>query len=417
MTARVLWLHMIKESKPHRVCHVINNLRTGGAQTMLTKLLSQLDASRWENHVIALIENQTPLADQIQERGIPVVSAGLPHGLPTVRGALRLVRTIRQINPDVVQTWLFHSDLLGGLAAKWVSRSLPVAWNIRRAALVKGVDRRTTFLTAAICARLSHRLPNRVIVNSHDGCTQHTANGYCEERMCVIPNGFDKNRFVESLTEKERIRRELQLSEKSLLVGLVGRYHAQKDHCGFLDAARLILSELPDTHFLLCGNDITQDNAELWRNVKATDASSHFHLLGCRQDMPSIQASLDLATLSSVDEGFPNAIGEAMACGVPCVVTDVGGSGELVGGTGQVIPPRDPSAFAHACLSILRMSAPDRQRLGQQARRRIVDHFSLDIVAQHYTDLWDQMIAESSAGCRPSECQRVTPPHQVRRVA
>jgi glycosyltransferase involved in cell wall biosynthesis len=398
-----------------RVCHVINDLRTGGAQTMLVKLLSQLDGNCWENHVITLIENQTPLANQIRELGIPVVSAGLSHGLPTVRGMLRLVRAIRRIDPDIVQTWLFHSDLLGGLAAKWVNRRLPVAWNIRRAALVRGVDRRSTLLTAALCARLSHRLPNRVIVNSQDGCTRHVANGYCKERMCVIPNGFDTERFEPSPSKRKRIRQELGLSEESLLIGLVGRYHAQKDHRSFLQAARLILEEQPETHFLLCGTDITPDNAELWRGIQATDANDHFHLLGCRQDMPMVQASLDLATLSSVDEGFPNVIGEAMACGVPCVVTDVGGSAELVGQTGNIVPPRDPRAFAQACLDILKMSRNEREELGRQARSRIVEEFSLNVIARHYGDSWSRMIADSPVDRRPSRSRPVATDSAVSR--
>jgi glycosyltransferase involved in cell wall biosynthesis len=373
------------------VCHVINNLQVGGAETMLYKLLSRLDPAAFDCHVVSLIE-RGPISKKIEALGIPVVTCGMRRGLPGPISFARLCGHLRRIEPDVVQTWIFHSDLLGGLASKLILPRTPVVWNVRQSTLEAGVDKQTTIWAAKLCAHLSAKLPARVIVNSQASRTVNQAFGYAADRLIVIPNGFDTILFRASNTARLAVRAELGLAPETPLVGIIGRYHPHKDHPTFLRAARRIAAARPDTHFLLCGPGLDGSNRQLKQLIADCHvASANVHLLGSRDDMPSVQSSLDVAVSSSLTEGFPNAIGEAMACGVPCVVTDTGGSPELVGNTGRIVPRQNPEALAAACLELLTIPDAQRRQLGARARHAVEQHFSLQRVAQQYAELWQHV--------------------------
>ena len=170
----------------------------------------------------------------------------------------------------------------------------------------------------------------------------------------MIPNCFDTDVFSPSEEARQTILQELGLSSSSTLIGLIGRYHPMKDHYNFIRAADHLSKSHSDVHFLLVGNKVDVDNKELTDFIKSRNLTSKFHLLGERKDINRLTASLDIASSSSYfGEGFPNVIGEAMACGVPCVVTDVGDSGWIIADTGLVIPPRDPEAMASAWRELL----------------------------------------------------------------
>ncbi len=389
---------------PLRVCHVINDLQVGGAQVMLYKLLSRLDRVRFDSRVVSLTESG-PLAEPLRQMGIPVEVCRIRRGLPTPAGLLRLHRQLADPRPDVIQTWLFHSDLLGGVASKWTRLQVPVVWNIRMSSLCSTIDKRSTRWTVKLCALLSRHLPARIIVNSQAGRSMNQKIGYAPDKLEVIPNGFDTDCYRPSAEARRMIRSELGIAGDADLIGLVGRYHPHKDHGTFLAAAGQMLTSRPGTHFLLCGDGIDGSNGELREQILRAGPLANFHLLGRRDDLPTIQASLDIAVSSSVTEGFPNVIGEAMSCGVPCVVTDAGGSSEVVGDTGRIVPCGDAQALADACLEILELPIERRQRLGELARQRVVDQFSLERVTELYAELW-QRVAGVARDAAPRAARR-----------
>lgn len=387
-----------------RICHVITDLQVGGAQVMLYKLLSRLDRTQFDSRVISLTESG-PMEKPLREIGVPVAASHLSRGLPSPAALFRLRRQLASPRPDVIQTWLFHSDLLGGALSKWTRLQVPVVWNIRMSSLSSTIDKRSTRWTVKLCALLSRQLPARIIVNSQAGRAVNQTIGYAPEKLEVIPNGFDTEAFRPSAEARRTIRRELGLADETDLIGLVGRYHPHKDHGTFLTAAGYVLKSRPNTHFLLCGDGIEGSNEELRERIQRVGPRSHFHLLGRRDDLPTIQASLDIAVSSSVTEGFPNVIGEAMSCGVPCVVTDAGGSSEVVGDTGRVVPCGDARALADACLEILELPSERRRRLGDLARQRVGEQFSLYRITELYADLWHR-VAGVARGISPRDARR-----------
>lgn len=369
-----------------KLMHLITGLTAGGAQTMLQRLLSRMDRQAFKSEVVSLME-KGPTGTKIQALGVPVRALGMRRGVPNPLGVLRLARWLRQSPPDVIQTWMYHADLVGSLAGK-LAGGIPVVWGIRHANLDPQWNKRSTLWTAKACAHLSHYLPERIVCCSEASRRVHQALGYATDRMVVIPNGFDLDTFVPDPEARRSVRQELGLSEEVPVIGLAGRFHPLKDFHSFVWAAGLLHAQVPEVHFFICGEGVSLDNPELAGWISEAGIGERCHLLGPREDMPRFYAALDIAVSSSYGEGFPNAIGEAMACGVPCVVTEVGDSGWIVAHTGRVLPPRSPQALAQACRELIGLGPEGRRRLGLEARRRIQEHFSLSKIVPRYEALY-----------------------------
>lgn len=376
-----------------KITHVISGLTAGGAQTMLYKLLSQMDRTAFAAEVIPLADVGS-LDKKIRALGVPVRTLGMRPGVPNPWGVHRLARWLRRDPPDLIQTWMYHADLIGGLAAK-LAGGIPVAWNIRHSDLDANAIKRSTYWTVKACAGLSRWLPTRIVCCAELARRVHTDFGYVGEKIVVIPNGFDLTDFRPDPAARLSVRQELGIAKEALIIGLVGRFHPLKDHGNFIDAAARLHSELPEIHFLLCGDDVTPENTELAQWIAARGIGERCHLLGQRDDIPRINAALDVACSSSYSEGFSNVIGEAMACGVPCVVTDVGDSALIVGDTGRVVPPKNPRALADAWRELIKMCPEKRSLLGAAARHRIGERFSLRAIAARYEELYEEIAAHA----------------------
>ncbi len=371
--------------------HLITDLDIGGAERMLQKLLARRDSSRFDVQVVSLTDVGV-VGKEIEKLGIPVRGLGMKPGLPDPIALLRLVGWLRRDRPRLLQTWMYHADLLGGLAAT-LAGNIPVVWNVRHTNLDPRSNKAGTLRMARACAVTSRWLPARIVCCSEASRRAHAALGYAANKMVVIPNGFDLDLFRPDPSARASVRAELGIPEGAPLVGLIGRFHPEKDHHGFVEAAGYLSGRLPDARYLLCGQGVTWDNPVLAEWIASAGPRSHWHLLGLRGDIPRLMAALDILVSSSVGEGFPNVLGEAMACGVPCVVTDVGDSAWIVSDTGRVVPPRDPRALADASAATLAMGSADRQRLGLAARARVEQHFSLPAIVDRYERLYLELAA------------------------
>lgn len=369
------------------IAHVITDLGLGGAEMVLLRLLEKSDRARFDSNVISL-RGLEPLGHRIADAGFEVTALGI-RAFPGPLDLLRLTRLLRRRRVDVVQTWMLHADLVGGLAAQLAGR-IPVAWGIHAGKLDRRIHTRRATWTVAVNARLSGWLPSKIVCCSETSVAEFGRLGFPRERMLVIENGFDLERFRPSDEARRSLRRELSLADDALLVGLVARFHPQKDHRSFALAAQRVLGTHPDAHFVLCGGDVVPENRALveWLGP----AAPRTQLLGARDDVPRIMAALDVACSSaSYGEAFPLVIGEAMASGVPCAVTDCGDSARLVGDTGRVAPTQDPEALARAICGLLALPATERRALGQAARRRIADHFTLEQMVRRYQALYEEL--------------------------
>lgn len=354
---------------------------------MLYELLRHTDKQNFDAEVISLTDAGIYGA-RIARLGVPVHTLGMRGAAGDARAWQRLIKHLRGSRPDIVQTWLYHADLVGGLAAR--AACVPrVVWGIHISRLDARGAKPTTLWTVRAGARLSGLVPHKIICCAESAARLHAGMGYQANKMTVIPNGFDLQRFKPDAAARALVRHELGIADRTPLVGMISRFDPQKDHETFVRAAATLRSRLPEAKFLLCGEGSDWHNQKLVGWIEEQNLRDCFHLIGRRDDTPRLYPALDVLTLSSAyGEAFPMVVGEAMACGVPCVVTDVGDSGLLVGDTGRVVPVRDSGALAEAWNVVIGMTREAREALGSAARRRILSHYEIEAVAARYENLY-----------------------------
>lgn len=376
-----------------KIVHIITDLDTGGAEMMLYKLLSRIDRKIFEVKVISLMDAGS-IRKQIEALNISVFSIGMRRGLPSPSAIWKLIKIIRKLQPDLIQGWMCHANIVSLLASFFSANSTPVVWSVRQSVYSLTFEERMTRYIIRLSSMLSP-LAKIIIYNSRISSVQHEKIGFNSKRTVIIPNGFDCNQFRPQRTAHVVLRRRLGLNENTRLIGVIGRYHPMKDHNTFFHA--LAEPKLSNTgvHAVLLGHSMDNGNSAIVNTIARLGIKNRVHLLGECKDVSEIMAGLDISVSSSFTEAFPNVIAEAMASAVPCVVTDVGDSAWIIGNTGLVVPPREPKALSEACESLLEMSEGERKHLGLCARERIMDKFSLDNIVHRYESLYKQVLSES----------------------
>jgi len=369
------------------VLHVITNLDDGGAQTVLLRLVA---ADARDAHAVVSLTDGGIFGARLAAAGVPVTTLGLPRGRVTAAGFARLVRAVRAARPDAVQTWMYHADLLGGLAAR-LAGVRAVVWGLRNTDLDPRRVSRQTRLTARACAAVSRIVPRRIVSCSQEAARVHAALGYPADRMAVVPNGYDLTAFAPDPAARARVRSELGIGEAQALLGMVARWDPHKDHANLVAALALLGNGgAPDWRCALVGRGMDSGNPAVAALLGRHGMGGRVLALGARDDVPAIMNALDLHVLSSVGEAFPNVVAEAMACGTPAVVTDSGDAALIVGETGWVVPPDDPRALAGAIRVALRELADPGARAARAAacRGRIERNFSLERMVAGYREAW-----------------------------
>lgn len=388
---------------PLRVCFITTGLGAGGAEMMLCRLIGGMDRTRFNSSVISLTEGGRHV-DTLAELGVPVSSLAIPAGRPTLSGVIRLIKLVRRLDPDLLVGWMYHGNLAALLARMVLFRRVPVLWNVRQSLYSLGHEKRGSAAVIRMLGPLS-RFVSSIAYNSKLSVRQHETVGFRNDKTVLIPNGIDTSVFAPSDAARRNVRAELGIPGEALLVGRFGRFTSMKDYPSFLEAAAMLRRQFPGAHFLLVGTGVDRANAELASRIAVLGLEDVVHLLGERRDMPRLTAALDVAVSSSAfAEGFPNVMGEAMACGVPCVATDIGDSTWLIGPAGWIVAAGQPQALADACAQILAMPPSERKALGMAGRQRIEKDFSLPAAVRRYEELFIQHAAEPSAASHEMPC-------------
>ena len=379
--------------KPIRVTHIITGLSIGGAEKVLLRLLRDMDTDGFENNVISLTD-MGPLSAPIAATGTNVSAMNFLRGHVNILPIAHLSGELRRHKPDIVQTWMYHADLIGGIAAR-LATSAPVLWNLRQSTLDETHSKKSTINTAKACARLSSSIPSTIVCGSRSARHVHTELGYDETNMVVLNNGFDTDKYKASHEQRTAFRAKLGVSDDTILIGNPSRFDPQKDHQTFLQAAAHVVQNLPTANFVLCGDMINSNNQELSDLIKGLGLSERVHILGIFDDISPFYSGIDILALSSAyGEGAPNVVGEAMSSEVPCVATDVGDSAYIIGDTGSIVPPRDAHALADAIVSLSRNSSDAHKAKGKAARARIKRHFPLGTMVRRYEDLYRRVYSQ-----------------------
>jgi|JI6StandDraft_1071083.scaffolds.fasta_scaffold00815_10 glycosyltransferase involved in cell wall biosynthesis len=386
-TSAVCLNHQSKIISHKSILWLTTGLGTGGAEMMLTQIITGLPNHR---HTVISLTSGGKYVEPLRAAGAQVHSLDMPAGKPTPAALIRLCRLAWQIKPAVMMGWMYHGCLAAVLVKMFRLGQGRVVWNIRQSLYDLSLEKRGSARVIKSLKWLAI-FTETITYNSQLSARQHEAIGYPRTKTRLIPNGFDLSKWlpVERVFQLvPPIRPQTNELENSFYISRFGRHTPMKDYPTFLEAAALIIKQVPQTEFILVGTGVDATNSELTSYIEKLGIQKHVHLLGERSDLPTITASLDIAVSSSAfGEGFPNVVGEAMACGVPVVATDIGDTAWVMGETGTLVPAKDPAKLAEACLHLLKLPEAERHALGEKGRQRITEHFSLASVLQHFDDL------------------------------
>lgn len=372
--------------KPIKILHLITCFSGDGAQRMLLRLISAMDRSQFESHVITLLDQGT-LRPEFERLCASVRCVGIKSGAGAFLKIPLLNRMVQDVNPAIIQGWLVHGNVFASLSALTTGFDGPHLWNVRRSMDDYSVQPFPTRILIRLGAIMS-RIPDKVIYCTGHSMVQHQKFGYLDHNSMVIGNGFDFSRFEPAPDDKESLRAELGVSSDAVLIGIAGRDDPAKGHDNFIDAVAPILKERTNAYAVMVGRGITMQNPRLADKSRAHQAEDRFFMLGERNDLPKIMRGLDIYCSASTAEGFPNVIAEAMAAGAACVVTDAGGSREIVGDTGFVVPVNEVSLLRNALAVTLDMSADERRERGERSRARAHQNFGLATCISKYEELY-----------------------------
>jgi len=373
-----------------RLLFVTTGLGVGGAERQLVNLLSELCGNNIELAVISL-RGGGAVSDEIQALGIRVWTLGLEKATHLPRAVSMLRKCVADVAPNIIQGWMYHGNIAANLARRLAAPWANVAWGVRQSLYDLAREKVATRQVIRLSAWLSSRA-DAIVYNSETSRSQHESHGFAAVRGTVIDNGIDTRVFKPDSQARRALRSELGLTEDAPLIGLVARFHPMKGHAFFLNAAARLAYRHPDVRFVLVGLAATFENPALIRYFEHPALLGRVHCLGQRSDIPRLTAAFDIASsTSSWGEAFPNAIGEAMACAVPVVATDVGDVRRIVGDAGAVVPVEDEEALTEAWTALL--ADPKRRNdLGECGRVRVVECFSVEKMVQQYWQLYEGMV-------------------------
>jgi len=358
-----------------KVAHLITNLGSGGAESMLARLAIRNRTSGGPPEIVISLMDDGVYGEALRASGVPVHCLRMGLGRPSVAVIWQLFRVLRAERPDLLMTWLYHSDLIGTVVAR-LAGIRRIVWNLRCSEAYSDSSRFRARLKLGVLARLS-RIPSAIGANSEAGRRVHERLGYKPRQWLHLPNGFDLEMWRPDERDRADVRKELGFTAADIAIVMVARVDPLKDHATFLAAAERLHPRYPNLRFVLVG-----------RGTLSIELSAGFGercvLLGERADLPRLLRGFDIAVLSSRSEGFPNVIAEAMASGLACVASDVGDAAMMLADVGSVVQPADSHSLSVAMEKLVLLSELQRRQLGERARKRIESHWSLDAAVRAY---------------------------------
>lgn len=373
-----------------KVLHIITSLSDGGAEAVLYRMC-KFDKSN--THTVISLMNEQKYVPMLKKIGINVFTLNFSNRRVNLKGMLKLYRLIKQIKPDVVQTWLDHADLVGGVIAKFAGKK-NIVWGVHHSELKRGESKLFTIFISRINALMSYLIPRKIIYCAEESRKAQEKIGYKKSKGMIVFNGYDWKDFKPDNSIALSLRNELSIDNDTFLIGHVGRYDPQKDLGNLIDAFSILHKKNLKFQASIVGTELDKKNSELLASIKKHDLCMHVHLLGRRDDIEVVMNGIDLFVLSSVSEAFPNVINEAMLCGTPCVTTDVGDSRFIVGETGWTVRPKDSLALADAIIKAYNEKNSNSSSWTKRkaaCRRRVEDNFSIDQMIENYKEVWSSL--------------------------
>ncbi|MDB5231199.1 MAG: glycosyltransferase [Chitinophagaceae bacterium] len=375
-----------------KVLHIITGLNQGGAESALFRLVTQSKNPEVQFSIISLMDegHYGPLFDKHE---IEVTYVNLKRNksfFGVLKKSIFLYKTILRIHPDVIQTWMYHADLYGGIIGRIVGVKR-IFWSVHHFNLYPSANKLITLVIIKCLAKLAYLIPTKVVFCSSHSAVKHVNFGYPKSKVVHIPLGYDQNDIQFDSEGRTALRSELHLHETSIIIGFLARWDIQKDHENLIKAFSILHSNYPNAVLILAGPGIGYDNAELNLILERYCVPlEKIRLLGPIQNTSAFFSMLDLHVLPSRGEAFPNVVAESMLCGIPNVATNVGDVTEILGDTGWIVPSQNAVALAGAISDALgkRENFDIWKDIKEKSRQRIVNLFSIEKMIDSYYAVW-----------------------------
>uniref|UniRef100_A5WBZ9 Glycosyl transferase, group 1 n=1 Tax=Psychrobacter sp. (strain PRwf-1) TaxID=349106 RepID=A5WBZ9_PSYWF len=371
-----------------KIVHIIIGLNVGGAELVLRRLvLSSQSRKNFQHEVISLTDKGI-IGAELEAANIPVHTIHM-HGLSsTLTSYLKLRNLLKRINPDIVQTWMYHADFLGGIAAKSIGVD-KIIWGIRNSNVSTGMSK-TTYYLSHICAKISGYIPSDIVAVSHTARDYHTAIGYDSNKMIVIPNGFDLEKFSIDTQKRFQMRLELDIKEDQLVIGNIGRFNPVKNQLNFIKACITLFDEGYTFIALLAGRNVDLRNPKIYNLLNGSKYTKNFIFLGEIEDTTKFYNAIDIFCLCSTTEGFPNVLGEAMSTERVCLSTKAGDAELILGNKSLLIHSTDCGGIASTLEQVVFKNPNnfDFNVLGMKARERIESNYSISKIVSDFESLY-----------------------------
>lgn len=367
-------------NKKRTILHITTSLHGGGAEAALYRLIIRDNAPDIE-HIIISLREKGLYSKRLESAGHRVHHLDMPPGTISLKSMFKLIQLVRHYRPECVQTWMYHANILGGLAA-YIAGRHRIYWSIHHATLDSERNKRSTLAIIRLGSFFARFIPRKIIYCSNSSAELHQSIGYPRKKRLTIPNGYEIDKF----TPNARIN-----SETKVVLGMVARYDPLKDHTNLFQALKIIDSYNIGFTCLLAGHGMTPENTKLCQNIENLGLMKRIQLLGEQEDIPEIMNSLDIHLLSSSAEAFPNVIAEAMACGTPCVSTDAGDSRTIIDRHGWIAPAKNPEKLAEAIMKAIneKENAPYKwNKRKEECRQHIVQNFTIEKMISAYHKAW-----------------------------
>ena len=374
-----------------KIFHIIIGLNTGGAELMLKRLIESHQSNSSYHHSVVSLTTKGKVGVLLQEMGVEVHALGAHTALDIPRVFWQLVRLIRSERPYIVQTWLYHADLIGGLAAKLAGVRC-ILWGVRTTELRKGSY--VMIIIRKVLARLSYWIPNMIVVVAERAKQKHINLSYDASKMLVIPNGFNVQTFDVAPELVADFKQFASIKDDDFVIGCVGRLSQEKGQDIFIKSAGLILARFPEFKFLMVGRGLESTSQEMVSLIKKNARLKNFILLGERSDVSVCLRAMNVFCLPSRSEGFPDVLGEAMLSGIPCVSTDAGDASVLGGDDVPIARVDDHKDLAKKLIGIIEKSQQEREKIGQRLSQRIINVYSMEKIASRYQVLYEELEEE-----------------------
>ena len=372
-----------------KILYLISNLGTGGAELSLKRLAVRLSKEDNNSIVVISLSNIGDVGNDLQKHGIILYAINFNTIFLPI-SVLQLYKQIKKLKPDVIHTWMYHADFIGGLLGK-LAGVRKIVWSIRNTDIPQRKFSITSFIRF-LNTLLSWFIPNIIVCNSYSGMKSHIKLGFCKRKMVVIPNSYLPANSELSFN-KEQFKLKYDLNQDNFIIAAIGRFDKLKDFNNFIKASKIVSEYYPKAKYLLIGLNLDNNNKLLLKWIIENNQLNNFILLGYQKDISCyLNDIIDIFCLSSKSEGFPNVLLEAMSFEVPCVATNVGDVSLILENNGIIVPPNNSIALANGLIKMINTSFEIKSHYGKVNKNLINYKYSNNNISNIYQNLYKSII-------------------------